>query len=54
MRLVLAFESEERAWAKVGRRGAWRMLGDYPVSLLAWLGPRRCIEVPHADAIIGC
>lgn len=42
VRLMVAFEVERRT--EVGKRGNWRRLGKYLVSLFAWMGLRRYIE----------
>lgn len=49
MRLVVASESEERAWTKLGRRGAW---GMFPYLLgLGLGGALRCLmQMPSLDA----
>lgn len=41
MRLMVAFEVEK---TEVGKRGNWRRLGKYLVSLFAWMGLRRYID----------
>ena len=41
MRLMVAFEVER---TEVGKRGNWRRLGKYLVSLFAWMGLRRYIN----------
>ena len=42
VRLMVAFEVERRT--EVGKRGNWRRLGKYLVSLFAWMGLRRYME----------
>lgn len=50
---MAAPEAERREWTKVGKRHKWKRMGKYPVSLLAWRGLRRCIEMLLAGTITG-